>query len=256
MNGRLLSASLAVFLLVLLAGCFGGGPSGEVLSEEQSYDWNTSANATYEIERGGLLGGDRVKAVYEIDGDRRIELYRRGITRTSAVPIRSLQFRTPNGTVLEYGEGITVEQGDRRTTVIAPQDRGQLALTIETRPRSFEVVTTYNGSHEIILPRSYRVGDFLLGDVSPGRYQSTVENDTQRLRWESIQGGEDIIVRYYVKRDRYVFYGLVGGLSIVGLVGYVYYSRLLRRLEDWRSEQGLDIEQEQDDGRDPPPGMG
>jgi len=255
MNGRLLTATTAVFLLVLLTGCFGAGPSEEALSAEQTYDWNTTANATYEIERGGLFGGDQVKAVYELRGDQSIELFRRRITRTSPVSIRSVKYRSPDGTIREYGEGIRVEEGSQRTTVFAPDDRGKLAMTIETRPRSFELVTTYNGSHEVILPRDYRVGDFLLSDVSPGRYSTTVENDTQRLSWDSIESEEDLVVRYYVKRDRYVFYGLVAGLAVVGLVGYVYYKRLLRRLETWRSEQGLDIDQE-DDRQDPPPGMG
>lgn len=258
MNSRLLVASVAVLSLVLLAGCFGGGTSQDVLSEEQNYDWNTTANATYVLERGGLIGGDRVKAVYDVRNERNVELFRRGITSNSPVRIKAVKYRTPNGTVREYGSSdIFVERQDGRTRLIAPERGGQIALTIETRPRSFEVVTNYNGSQQVILPRGHRVGDFLLGDVSPGGYSSTVENDTQSLYWEEIDGGQSIIVRYYVQRDRYLFYGLIAGLSVVGLVGYIYYSRLISRLEEWRNEQGLDIEDDREiDSDEPPPGMG
>jgi hypothetical protein len=258
MNGRLLLASGAVLVLVLLAGCFGAGTSQEVLSQDQTYDWNTTANATYTLERGGIIGGDRVKVVYEIKDERTIELFRRGITSNSPVRVRAIKYRTPNGTVRSFGDSdVFYERKDGRTRLIAPERGGKIALTIDIRPRSLELVTTYNGSHEVVLPRSHRVGDFLLGDASPGGYTSTVENDTQRLYWDNIQGGQSIIVRYYVQRDRYVFYGLIAGLSLVALVGYVYYSRLISRLEEWRSEQGLDIDEEHDPNTDdPPPGMG
>lgn len=255
MTRRLVLATLAALALVAVTGCVGGtGPTEAQLTENASYDWETEADATYEVERGGVFDSDSVTAVYEIEGGEGIEFYRRGITRNRPVSVRAVQFRYENGTVADLGRE-SVTRHSERTEVTPPAESGQLALTMDTRSRSLEVHTTYNGSAEVVLPPGYRVGDFLLSDVRPGGYETEVVDDTEHVRWNEVEDDQLLLVRYYLERDWYVFYGLSAGLLVVGLLGYLYYSRLIERLVQWRKEQGLDVDEDDYDRRDPPPGM-
>ena len=62
-------------------------------------------------------------------------------------------------------------------------------------------------------------------------------------------------IQWYLARDLWLFAGLIGLLGVVGAGGVGYYLYQIRQLEREREDLGLDVTDE-DDGRDPPPGMG
>lgn len=259
MNDRLKLATIAVLGMALLAGCLGGGLSEDTLTDEETeYDWDTDANVTYELERGSVFSGDSAKAVFQIDGDREVELYRRAITNTRSVSIEAVQFRHPDGTVEQYDpERFAAEDTGRETVVQAPEEEGQLAVTVSTRPRQFRLATTASGSVELRLPPDHGAGDLLLGSVSP-RGSSTEQRGNQTVyTWDDMSSGDRVAVNYYLTRDRVLFYSLVVGLGLVAVGVVVYFRRRLAALREQRAEDGLELDpDEYDDGDDPPPGFG
>ena len=257
MNTRLVVATVAVFALAVTAGCLGAGPSTEELQANQTYDWDGDATVTYEIDRGSIFGGDTARGVYTLDGEDEVVLYRRGITRTRPVSIESVQFRHPNGTVESYDEQrFEVERTDRETRVVAPADEGQVGITIDNRARSLRVASNINGSYEVILPPDHQATDLLLGDVSPRGYETEQRGDQQIITWDDLDSGQTVIVRYYLTRDRLLFYGVGAGLVVVAGGIVLYYRRKLEALRRQREEHGLDVDQDEYDDDEPPPGFG
>lgn len=257
MNTRLVIITVAVVALAVTAGCLSTGPSEAELRENQTYDWDTDANTTYEIERGSIFGGDSARAVYELDGDEDVVLYRRGITRTSSVSVTSVQYRHPNGTVETYDpDRFVVDQSDRETRIVAPADEGKLGVTLDIRARSFRVATDRNGSYQVFLPSDHQATDLLLGDVSPRGYDAEQRGDQQVITWDELDADRTIIVRYYLTRDRLLFYGISAVLGLVAIGIVLYYRRRLEELRQKREEHGLDVDQDEYDDDDPPPGFG
>ena len=105
------------------------------------------------------------------------------------------------------------------------------------------------------LPESARVGVPLLSQVRPGATNRTVRNNQLTLSWEDVSA-PNLTVRYYLQRDLLLFGGLVIGAIIIGVGGALYYYRQLRATQRKREEVGLDIDIEDDDRDEPPPGMG
>jgi hypothetical protein len=100
-----------------------------------------------------------------------------------------------------------------------------------------------------------RVGFPLFGQVSPGADERSLDEATGRvhLRWDELS--RNMSIQWYLARDIWLFAGLVLVLGGIGAVGVSYYVYQIRQLEQKREDLGLDVS-EQDDGRDPPPGMG
>lgn len=253
MRRRRTIAVLAVLALAITAGCLGPTVSEEELAEDATYNWDTDVDAEIVLEEGGLLGGDEFRGVYRIENQSEIQLYRRGFTRDHALHIRAVQFRHPNGTVVGHEE-IDVETSQQRTTVHLPAEHGQFAFTADRRTQQLSIPAYVEGSHRVILPPGHRVGDFLLSDVVPRNAETEVVNDRMSLTWEEVDNR--LIVRYYLDRDQTLFWGLVAILSVAGIGIYLYYSREIRRIAEWRKEQGLDVDYDEDDRDRPPPGMG
>jgi hypothetical protein len=215
---------LAVVALALTAGCFGGGVDEEALAEDRSYDWNTSADVTVDV------GSDEYKAVFEVRNGDTLEVYRLDqIGGEQPVPIRGVRFRYPNGTVVGP-ERIGVEQDGDRTVLSPPGNSGQLAYSAPTLPKRFAIPVLVEGSYEVILPAETRVTGFLLGSVSPGSYERTIQDDRVHLRWTDTPSNQ-IQLEYYLVRDRYIFYGLVALLAVLAVAGVIYYRLQIRSLE-------------------------
>lgn len=258
MHRRRLLAALAVVALAVTAGCigqFGVGISDEELASEPpaEYEWGPNATVDIDLHAGGLLGGSEYTAVYT-GNETELTLSTRGFTRSHSVDVRAVRFRYPNGTVVGH-EHVEVEQTARETTIRLPTEDGELAYTGDRRTRELRAPAIDDGTYRVTLPEGYRVGDFLLSDVTPRAYETERADDTVTIVWSDITAGDILLVRYYRDRDRYLFWGVIVLLLGVGIGVYAYFNREIEAIQEWREDQGLDVDDE-DEGDRPPPGMG
>lgn len=287
---RRLLALGGLAVLVALSGCsvFGGGEiSDSALNKNASYNWDTQANASYNVTTDPLLSfsSDEYRAVITVQNQSTVSVHRESLIRgDQPVAIEALQFEFHNESALnETRENVTViertadgpvvdarhpnltaiEQSDE-TEMRLPADNGTVGYTAEwggagglgSGPRTWRVRTPVEGPHNVTMPKGARTAIPLLSSTAPGGHSTTVENNRERLQWEELDSGT-VSVRYYLLRDLYIF----GGLLLLGLTagagGAAYYYRQIQRAREKRQEVGLDVEQEDDDtgNNGPPPGL-
>ena len=283
MNRRLALGLLGVGLLAITAGCGGllgpGDPDPGDLTANETYDWNTDADADIRVNT------ENMTAVFAIenrtdgldDTDPTFRFYGRGTLATEQPQqLTAVQFRYANGTevvfervdgearsVVTYANGTTarlpvlrVERTNDRAIVHLPTNAsGQLGVTLPKDGKQISLPGYVEGSYRVQLPESARVGVPLLSQVRPGATNRTVRNNQLTLSWEDVSA-PNLTVRYYLQRDLLLFGGLVIGAIIIGVGGALYYYRQLRATQRKREEVGLDIDIEDDDRDEPPPGMG
>lgn len=252
-------ALCALALLVGLAGCsaFMGPdqPDEDVLVGNESYDWNTDANATLEINETSFTG------IYSVENRTSFDAYQRdGLGQEHALEVSAVRFRYQNGTkVTVSNSSMSVERGGGRTTVSLPGNvSGQLAFTASRFGKTFAVPTFVQGSYDATLPHGTRVGIPLLGQVNPGGFTTSVRDDGRMtVTWDNVET-DQVRISWYLQRDVYIF----GGLVVIGVIlavgGTLYYYRQIKRLEARRKDVGLDLETDADDDprdKGPPPGM-
>lgn len=262
MNRRLLAA-FALCALVFSSGCLGFFGSNSVPPERldeappQPYAWNADVDAHITVTENAQF-----QAVYRVN-ETTMTLYRRdGLGGRTPIPVSALRYRYPNGTVLtgsQFDErGGNVERTRDRVTVTVPSDGspgGKLAFTSESTPKRFSLPTFVEGSYEVVLPPNRRVEVPVLGSVSPGGAERSVDAQGRtHLRWSDVSA-RAVVVQFYLQRDLYIFGGLAAVLLVVGAVGSVYYQRRIAALRRRREEYGLDVDDD-DFGGGGPPGMG
>lgn len=250
---RQLLAALALAALAATAGCSLLGSqqvSEERLGEPHDYDWATGANVTINVT------GGQFHAVYNVSNRSELGLYRTdGLGNERPLPVSAVRYRHANGTVVN-GTNISVTRTRSRTVVALPPGEGQLGITAPSRAKRFSTRTFVGGSHEVLLPPGTRTGGFVFGSVQPGGYEIEREGDRVHVLWEDVSS-QGITVRYYLPRDLAIFLGAGGLLALVALGGAAYFLLQIRQLAERREELGLDVDVDDDEfGRDPPPGMG
>jgi hypothetical protein len=258
MNRRLVLAGIVVGLFVVTAGCssipfLGSGSfSDEQLDKEPpggDYAWNeTDARVTIWVR------GDTFKAIYKMNGTSELKLFRKDFERKRPLGIRAVRFRYPNGTVVT-GSAISIRKGDKNAVINVPDANGSVAVTAGAGNKRFSLPTYVDGSYEVILPAGMRTGMFIFGDVSPGGYTRTIDEDGRvHVRWTDVKG--HITIRYYLQRDIYLFAGAAALILLVGGSGAFYYYRQIQSLQEEREELGLDVDTDPDEfDDDPPPGL-
>ncbi|WP_255196792.1 DUF5803 family protein [Halorarius litoreus] len=278
---------LALFGLVLLtasAGCssfLGPGPvDAGAVSKDATYDWAEPGSAYIEINRNNYTAtyavANRTTGDFE-DDDPTIELYTRDALGTEQpLDLAAVQFHYPNGTtvafrerdgravsVIAYPNGTTEETPQamfinktrRRTVVHLPaNETGELGVTIAKNGKQISSPTFVEGDYEMVLPADTDISIPLLAQVRPARSGAETIDNRVHVYWEDVTA-PSIAVRYYLERDLFIFSALVGGLSLMGLVGAIYYLRQIRETRRRREEVGLDMDIEDDDRKGPPPGM-
>lgn len=264
MNRRLAAAALALGVLALLGGCLGGGSiSDDRLDADpaEPYAWNESVDAHLTIQDDA-----KFRAVYRLN-ETEMELYRRdGFGGRNPLSVESVQYRYPNGTVIEGTEierrNGTIDRNRDRVLVALPADAppgggGKLAFTADSTPKRFTLPVFVEGSYEVVLPPNRRVEMPVFGSVSPGGYAAERIDEQTHITWDEVTG-RSVIVQFYLQRDLYIFGGITAVLVVIGLAGLAYYRRKIEALKRQREELGLDVEKEDDDDefrRGPPPGM-
>ncbi|MFB6179658.1 MAG: DUF5803 family protein [Halorientalis sp.] len=254
MRRRRLFVAVGVLALVVgLAGCSSvlgpGKPDPKKIQQNVSYDWNTSANATFNVTK------DEYTAVYVIDNRSSIDLYRRDALGTKhPLDIEGVKFRYQNGTV----KNVSVENVDlkrKKAVVTLPASDGKLAFRAPRSGKQFGMPTFVTGTYEVTLPPGARVQIPILAQVSPRGYQTSLDDDRVTLSWDDVES-RSVSVRWYLARDLLLFGALFVLLVVLGAAGIVYYLRQIRELEARREEVGLDVDTGDDSGKGPPPGMG
>lgn len=257
MNRRLILASIAVALLIGLAGCAAifGGISDEELDREQDYEdlKDREADVAVDIGESGIITDGQFRAVYDLNGTEELTLYRSTFYTDHALDIHSVRYWYPNGTEVT-GSDLYVDQGRSSTEVRVPDGNGTLAFTASAGSHTFQLPAYVDGSYEVTTPPGYRTSNFLFGNVNPGGYERELVDDQERLTWDHVDS--TISLRYYNERNIPLFLGLVGIVLLVGGAGIGYYYREVNRLQEQREEMGLDVDIDDDDDRGPPPGFG
>lgn len=230
--------ALGLCLIAVIAGCagFGDDPDRERLGEDVEYDWNRSADATYDVQP------DEYHAIVTIDGTGEIELWRPGnLGGEEPLPARGVKFRYPNGTVVGL-DAFEVERTSDALVLVLPADEGTFAYAAESGSRSVFAPIVGNGTHEVILPPGMRTDVPVLGNVDPGGSRESMQDNRVHVTWTETPDSP-IYVQYYLQRDLYIFGGVVALMSVLGAIGFVYFRLQIRRLEERRKDAGLDVEE-------------
>jgi hypothetical protein len=268
---------LALALLALLAasaGCnvLGPGPvDRDALSEDATYDWNRSVDASIDVSTNSYTAVYNVSA--KSTGDEgTIELYQRDTLGTDIpLEVSALQFRFENGTRVRYEDGqqilvypngttkstdtLGLEKTRQRTIVTLPADEGKLAYTVDKVGKQVSTPTFVEGSYEMRLPENARVGVPLLAQVQPTQATTTLEDGRVLLTWDDVTRSPVVLVRWYLERDLLIFSAiLLIGIGLA-LVGGTYYWLQIKETVRTREDVGLDVDTGDDDRRRPPPGM-
>ena len=247
---RLAIAAGLVFVLVLLGGCmgFGSATSEERLLESGTYNWDSDADVRID------LGDREYRAVYRLENQSSLRIYQSTRYGTEhPVQIRALQYRYPNGTIVNATE-IGVDESRSAVYLDLPAESGQVAFTAPKRSKSFSSPVLVEGSYEVVVPRDYRVDNIVLATVRPGGYETSMQNNRVHIYWDSVTS-RSVRVDYYLARDLYLFGGLVIVAAVAGAIGLAYVYRQMLQLRREREELGLNLDIDDDDGRSPPPGM-
>ncbi|MEF8854267.1 MAG: DUF5803 family protein [Haloarculaceae archaeon] len=249
----LVLAALAAALL--LAGCSTGPREipAKDLAGDATYDWDTDATVSFN------LTGDQYTAIFEIRNRSSIEVYGSGtFGGDQPIDVEAIRFRFRNGTVVNANHSaLTVVKQSKQTNVSLPARNGKLAYAGPRSGKEFRTPVFVEGSWEVTLPVSARVGIPFLSSVSPGGHDGSVADNRLTLRWENVTASS-VHARWFLQFDLLLFSTLAVAALGLGIGGAVYYLRQIRHLERQRKEIGLDVEEEDDDLRDrePPPGMG
>jgi hypothetical protein len=266
MDRRLL-ATLALVGLLLTSGCLGFFGASDVPDEEldasppEPYVWDNDRDAYIVINES-----TQFQAVYRTN-ETEMQLFRRdGFGGRNAIPVSAVRVRYPNGTVVTGSElrerGGNVTRTRDEVTVERPDDipNGtvwQLAFTSESSPKRFALPTFVTGSYEVVLPPDRRVDFPIFGNVRPAGSETSIDDRSRtHIAWSDVQS-DSLAVQFYLQRDLTIFGAIAALLSAVAVGGLLYYRRQIEKLKERREEMGLDVDTDDDDfGRDPPPGMG
>lgn len=219
-----LLAVLAVAGLALTAGCLGPGAVDEAaLSEPATYDWNTSETASVTIE------GGQYQAVLTLQNRTNVSLFGPdAFGGRAALPISAVQYRFPNGSVVN-ASGLSVSERDERTVIQVPEAGGKVAYTAAVTANSLYLPVAVNGSHSVTLPEGTDVQAPIVGRARPGGFERVAVDDRVTLVWEN-PTTEIVTVDYYTERNLYIFAAVLAlGVLIAG-AGVAYYKRQLRAL--------------------------
>lgn len=280
---RRVLAAVALLVVLSLSGCTG------FFGDDAANTRDLSANATYEFDtdRDGaiVVNQGNYTAVYDVSprANETIALYTTdSLSIEQPLAIRGLQYRYangtrfPNGTTLRYTaanasgptrvypngtreptEALAVSTTRKRTKIDLPPEPGRLAFTAPKDGKELAIRPPVNGSFELALPPNTDARLPLLSQVRPQNDGRETVGDRVVLTWENIEDPDPLlVVRWYLDRDLWLFGGLAAVAVTVGLLGAAYYYRQVQQARERRKAEGIDIDYDDDDGRDPPPGMG
>ncbi|MDY7081087.1 MAG: DUF5803 family protein [Halobacteria archaeon] len=236
-------AVLSLTALVVLAGCMGEPSFGDNVSYEAK--WNTTSDITYYI-------GDQLEyTVVKTNGTQELEVWRNSpLGGEEAARIDGVKFRYPNGTVVNVSSD-AVDSGGSRTTIDPPNvtvsgntntnenDTGTLAFVSRKSSGTLSTPVPRTGSVRVVLPENTDARNLIRGRISPGEYE-IIDESPVTIRWEKLEKGDEVVVRYYHERDPLLLMGLLTILIIAAVIVVLYYRRVFEKLEKRRKREGLE----------------
>ncbi|MGM0371722.1 MAG: DUF5803 family protein [Halobacteriota archaeon] len=228
---RRLLAVLALVVLVGLAGCTGGVVDQNALEEPATYDWDSSAEVSVNVTGGSY------QSVTALGNQSNVSLFGPGeFGGESAIPVSSVQYQYPNGTVVN-ASAVEVAERDDRTVLEAPRSGGKIAYRATVQSNRLFLPVTVNGSYAVTLPEGTDVSLPVIGRATPGDYEADRTGERVTLTWSNPET-QVISVEYYQERNLYIFAGLVGLLGLVAAAGMLYFRTQLRQLARRTGEIG------------------
>lgn len=223
---RELIAAAGLALILLLAGCT-GTPQPSI-DAGYAGNWNASEDVVYYVQ------GDHHTTVLRTNSTE-VEVWTEGgLGGDQPVRLTDARFRFSNGSVVNAS---TVEVGASRTTVSLPAPTGQLAFAAPTSPGRLSRPIPVEGSVRVVLPDETDARNLFLGGISPADYE-VVREEPLTLRWEDLDQGRVVTVRYYNERDPLLLIALLSVLVAGALAVLLYYQRVFTELE--RDRKGLE----------------
>lgn len=234
---RVVAAVGVLTILIVTTGCLGGGGvTQEQLDENASYNWSIDTEIRFNVT------GTTFQGVATVTNGSPVEVYR--ITEFQGeqpLDVSAVRFRYPNGSVTTLNVS-AVEQQNSRTLIHPPAEIGYIGYTARAAPKHFSIGTPRDGAYEVILPKRMRIGVPVLGSISPGGADLSVNDNRVHLRWDDLSAGQ-ISLQYYLERDFYLFAGLVVTGIVLAIGGILYFRYRLRRLAAQRRDAGLEVEE-------------
>ncbi|RRJ33138.1 DUF5803 family protein [Halocatena pleomorpha] len=223
----------------------GFGLGEQTDSENITYDWNTSTNATLTLQ------SEQYQSVYDLENDK-LELYTHGpLGSERTLDVRAVKYRYSNETVVTTDHpDLSVEKSNSRTIVQAPNGDGQIAFVTDKSPKSITTpvfLESDKPSYEIVLPRNMDIAAPIIGTASPGGYETSTEDGRVHIVWDAVSSSS-VSVRYYLVRDLYILGAVLGIGLLGGLAGVGYYLFQIRRLK--RLRQRMEVDADIDTGND------
>lgn len=253
MRKRRVLALLAVVGMLALSGCLGFFGDDSVPAERldkdpagDGYAWNESVDAHITVRSDSTF-----QAVYRLN-DTEMTLYRNdGLGGRNPLDVRAVRYQYPNGTVINgttLAARGSVTESREAVTIRPPVEGGKLAFTAGSTAKRFSLPTYVDGSYEVVLPPDRRVSAPVFGRISPGGAETSIDGQSRvHITWKSVTA-DTVVVQFYLARDLPLFGGAVAVLTLVALVGIVYFRWQIRELREIREEMGLDVDTDDDSG--------
>lgn len=210
-------------LLLSLAGCT-ATPNPNIASNYTGL-WNTTEDVVYYVD------GNHHTTVIEPNSTELEVWTRGGLGGDQPVRFDDPMYRYKNGTVVNV---TTFEFGTSRTQVTLPGNEGKFAFTSQTSPGRLSRPLPVAGSVRVVLPNNTDARNLFLGGISPAGYEVVQENPLT-IKWEGLERGTLVEVRYYNERDPLLLIALLLVLVAAALVVLLYYKRVFKELRDNRS---------------------
>lgn len=216
---RRLLIGVALVAAVAVAGC----TSEPQFADDPAYEdkWGSDETVAF------YLGEDLDYGVVTVTNASEIELWRRSsLGGDEPLNVDGVRFRHPNGTVTNVS---AVDTGGSRTVVSLPARRGELGYALRHSAGRFVHPMPVEGTARVELPPGTDARNLVLGGVSPDQ-DEILSEEPLVLRWEELDRGTTVSVRYYDEGDPMLLIGLLAVLLLAAAAVLLYYRRIFDRL--------------------------
>lgn len=211
--------AFGILAAIVLAGC----TSEPAFADDATYEEKWGAEETVAFQ----AGDDLDYGIVTVRNTTEIELWRRSsFGGDEPLQIDAVRFRHTNTTVTNVS---SIDRGGSRTVVSLPAREGELGYVMRHRGGDFVHPMPVAGSARVELPPGTDARNLVLGGISPGDHE-VVSEDPLVIRWDDLEQGTTVSVRYYDEGDPLLLIGLLAVLVVAAAGVLLYYRRIFDRL--------------------------